>query len=87
MDIEELQEKFLQEQEARKTADLNYDKLKKDFEELKATNEKLVEYNNKLFMRIEEPIQDKEISKEKTPEELEDDEIKAIREIMAKRRI
>lgn len=87
MDIEELQEKFLQEQEARKTADLNYDKLIKDFEELKATNEKLVEYNNKLFMRIEEPIQDKEISKEKTPEELEDDEIKAIREIMAKRRI
>lgn len=87
MDIEELQEKILQEQEARKTADLNYDKLKKDFKELKATNEKLVEYNNKLFMRIEEPIQDKEISKEKTPEELKDDVIKAIREMMAKRRI
>lgn len=84
MEIEELQEKLLQEQEARKLSDIKYDKLTKDFEELKATNEKLVDYNNKLFMRIEEPI--KETPKEKSPDDLEDDEIKVIREIMAKRR-
>lgn len=84
MEIEELQEKLLQEQEARKLSDSNYDKLAKDFEELKATNEKLVDYNNKLFMRIEEPI--KETPKEKSPDDLEDDEIKVIRDLMAKRR-
>lgn len=84
MNIEELQEKLLQEQEARKLSDSKYDKLSKDFEELKATNEKLVDYNNKLFMRIEEPI--KETPKEKSPDDLEDDEIKVIRELMAKRR-
>lgn len=84
MNIEELQEKLLQEQEGRKLSDSKYDKLSKDFEELKATNEKLVDYNNKLFMRIEEPI--KETPKEKSPDDLEDDEIKVIRELMAKRR-
>lgn len=84
MNIEELQEKLLEEQEARKNSDLNYQNLKKEFDELKSTNEKLVDYNNKLFMRIEEPI--KESPKEKSPEELENEEIKAIREIMAERR-
>lgn len=86
MTIEELQEALLQEQEKNKTLQGDYDSLKAKNEELVANNARLTEYNNKLFMRVTEPVQEQQKQKELTAEELEAQEIDTIRKIMNDRR-
>lgn len=87
MTIEELQEQLLQEQEQRQKLQAEYDNLKTKNEELVANNAKLTEYNNKLFMRVTEPVQEQQQQKDLTGEELEAHEIDTIRKIMKERRI
>ena len=87
MTIEELQEALLQEQEKNKTLQSDYDSLKAKNEELVANNARLTDYNNKLFMRVTEPVQEQQKQKELTAEELEAQEIDTIRKIMKDRRI
>ena len=87
MTIEELQEALLQEQEKNKTLQGDYDSLKAKNEELVANNARLTDYNNKLFMRVTEPVQEQQKQKELTAEELEAKEIDTIRKIMKDRRI
>ena len=86
MTIEELQEALLQEQEKNKTLQGDYDSLKAKNEELVANNARLTDYNNKLFMRVTEPVQEQQKQKELTGEELEAQEIDTIRKIMKERR-
>lgn len=86
MTIEELQEALLKEQEKNKTLQGDYDGLKAKNEELVASNARLTEYNNKLFMRVTEPVQEQQQQKELTAEELEAQEIGTIRDIMKNRR-
>ena len=86
MTIEELQEQLLQEQEQRQKLQADYDNLKTKNEELVANNAKLTEYNNKLFMRVTEPVQEQQQQKDLTGEELEAQEIDTIRKIMKERR-
>ena len=86
MTIEELQEALLQEQEKNKTLQGDYDSLKAKNEELVANNARLTDYNNKLFMRVTEPVQEQQKQKELTAEELEAQEIDTIRKIMKERR-
>ena len=86
MTIEELQEALLQEQEKNKTLQGDYDSLKAKNEELVANNARLTDYNNKLFMRVTEPVQEQQKQKELTGEELEAQEIDTIRKIMEERR-
>lgn len=86
MTIEELQEALLQEQEKNKTLQGDYDSLKAKNEELVANNARLTDYNNKLFMRVTEPVQEQQKQKELTAEELEAKEIDTIRKIMKDRR-
>ena len=83
MTIEDLQEQLLQEQEQRQKLQADYDSLKAKNEELVANNARLTDYNNKLFMRVTEPVQKQ---KELTDEELEAQEIDTIRKIMKDRR-
>ena len=71
MTIEELQEQLLQEQEQRQKLQADYDSLKAKNEELVANNARLTDYNNKLFMRVTEPVQEQQKQKELTAEELE----------------
>ena len=87
MTIEELQEQLLQEQEQRQKLQADYDILKAKNEELVANNARLTDYNNKLFMRVTEPVQEQQKQKELTAEELEAQEIDTIRKIMKDRRI
>ena len=86
MTIEELQEQLLQEQEQRQKLQADYDNLKTKNEELVANNARLTEYNNKLFMRVTEPVQEQQKQKELTGEELEAQEIDTIRKIMEESR-
>ena len=86
MTIEELQEQLLQEQEQRQKLQADYDSLKVKNEELVANNARLTDYNNKLFMRVTEPVQEQQKQKELTAEELEAQEIDTIRKIMKDRR-
>ena len=86
MTIEELQEALLQEQEKNKTLQGDYDSLKAKNEELVANNARLTDYNNKLFMRVTEPVQEQQKQNELTAEELEAQEIDTIRKIMKDRR-
>ena len=86
MTIEELQEQLLQEQEQRQKLQADYDNLKAKNEELVANNARLTDYNNKLFMRVTEPVQEQQKQKELTAEELEAQEIDTIRKIMKNRR-
>lgn len=86
MTIEELQEQLLQEQEQREKLQADYDNLKAKNEELVASNARLTDYNNKLFMRVTEPVQEQQKPKELTAEELEAQEIDTIRKIMEERR-
>ena len=86
MTLEELQEALLQEQEKNKTLQGDYDSLKAKNEELVASNARLTEYNNKLFMRVSEPVEEQQKQKELTAEELEAQEIDTIRKIMKDRR-
>ena len=87
MTIEELQEALLQEQEKNKTLQGDYDSLKAKNQELVANNARLTDYNNKLFMRVTEPVQEQQKQKELTAEELEAQEIDTVRKIMKDRRI
>ena len=80
-------EQLLQEQEQRQKLQADYDNLKTKNEELVANNARLTEYNNKLFMRVTEPVQEQQKQKELTGEELEAQEIDTIRKIMKDRRI
>ena len=86
MTIEELQEQLLQEQEQRQKLQADYDNLKAKNEELVANNARLTDYNNKLFMRVTEPVKEQQKQKELTAEELEAQEIDTIRKIMKDRR-
>ena len=86
MTIEELQEQLLQEQEQRQKLQADYDNLNTENEELAANNARLTEYNNKLFMRVSEPVEEQQKQKELTAEELEAQEIDTIRKIMNDRR-
>ena len=86
MTIEELQEQLLQEQEQRQKLQADYNSLKAKNEELVANNARLTDYNNKLFMRVTEPVQEQQKQKELTAEELEPQEIDTIRKIMNDRR-
>ena len=86
MTIEELQEQLLQEQEQRQKLQADYDNLKAKNEELVANNARLTDYNNKLFMRVTEPVQEQQKQKELTAEEQEAQEIDTIRAIMKERR-
>lgn len=86
MTIEELQEQLLQEQEQRQKLQADYDNLKAKNEELVANNARLTDYNNKLFMRVTEPVQEQQKQKDLTSEELEAQEIDTIRKIMKDRR-
>lgn len=86
MTIEELQEQLLQEQEQRQKLQADYDNLKAKNEELVANNARLTDYNNKLFMRVTEPVQEQQKQKDLTAEELEAQEIDTIRKIMNERR-
>lgn len=85
MTIEELQEQLLQEQESKKELQTRYDALKNENDELTKSNAKLVEYNNKLFMRVSEPAPQQERQKPQTAEELENNEIEAIKKLMKER--
>ena len=87
MTIEELQEQLLQEQEQRQKLQADYDNLKAKNEELVANNAKLTEYNNQLFIRVTQPVQEQQQQKDLTGEELEAQEIDTIRKIMKERRI
>ena len=86
MTIEELQEQLLQEQEKTQKLQADYDNLKAKNEELVANNARLTDYNNKLFMRVTEPVQEQQKQKELTAEEQEAQEIDTIRAIMKERR-
>jgi regulator of replication initiation timing len=76
MTLEELQEALLQEQEKNKTLQSDYDGLKAKNEELVASNARLTEYNNKLFMRVSEPVKDEPKEEDLTADELEAKELK-----------
>lgn len=86
MTIEELQEQLLQEQEQRQKLQADYDNLKAKNEELVANNARLTDYNNKLFMRVTEPVQEQQKQEELTAEEREAQEIDTIRKLMENRR-
>ena len=86
MTIEELQEQLLQEQEQRQKLQADYDSLKAKNEELVANNARLTDYNNKLFMRVTEPVQEQQQQKGLTGKELDAQEIDTIRKIMKVRR-
>ena len=88
MTQEELQEALLQAQdhakelEAKLTAELDKNK------DLTEQNNKLVDYNNKLFMRVTtEPQPQQEEQKPLTAEEAEEKEIEEIKKLMKERRI
>ena len=88
MTQEELQEALLQAQEhakeleAKLTAELDKNK------ELTERNNKLVDYNNKLFMRVTtEPQPQQAEEKPLTAEEAEEKEIAEIKKLMEERRI
>lgn len=86
MTVEELQEALLQEQEKNKTLLSDNEGLKAKNEELTATNARLTDYNNKLFMRVTEPVKQVQKQEELTAEELEAKEIENILKIMKERR-
>ena len=85
MTIEELQEQLLQEQEQRQKLQANYDSLKTKNDELVANNARLTDYNNKLFTRVTEPVQEQQKKVELTAEQLEANEIENIRKLMKER--
>lgn len=86
MTNEELQELLLQEQEKNKELSAKFEKATTDIEKLMADNKKLTEYNNKLFCRLETPIEET-TNVEKTADEIEADEIEAIKKLMKERRL
>lgn len=88
MTIEELQEQLLQAQENNTKLQAEIEAEKAKNAELVTTNERLTDYNNKLFMRVTEPIKNEQVKEEpKTYEEAEAQEIDKIRKLMQERRI
>ena len=69
------------------TTDIKQKALKDANEKLLADNARLTDYNNKLFMRITEPVEDKPAEKELTAEEKEAQQIDEILKLMKDRRI
>lgn len=84
MEKEELQEELLKQKEENAKLLAQYNEEKSKNEKLTEDNKRLVEYNNKLFMRVTEPVETMEKQKELTPEEQEDELIKDILKIMHK---
>lgn len=82
MEKEELQEELLKQKEENAKLLAQYNEEKSKNEKLTEDNKRLVEYNNKLFMRVTEPVETKEKQKDLTPEEQEEELIKDIRKIM-----
>lgn len=82
MEKEELQEELLKQKEENAKLLAQYNEEKSKNEKLTEDNKRLVEYNNKLFMRVTEPVEIKEKQKDLTPEEQEEELIKDIRKIM-----
>lgn len=82
MEKEELQEELLKQKEENAKLLAQYNAEKSKNEKLTEDNKRLVEYNNKLFMRVTEPVEIKEKQKDLTPEEQEEELIKDIRKIM-----
>lgn len=78
MTIEELQEQLLQEQEKNKTLQAQYDESIAKNKELEEKNTKLIEHNNKLFMRVTSPVKEDE---QKDTADEEDAETKLISDI------
>lgn len=85
MEKEELQEELLKQKEENAKLLAQYNEEKSKNEKLTEDNKRLVEYNNKLFMRVTEPVEtNKEKHKDLSPEEQEDELIKDILKIMHK---
>jgi len=84
MEKEELQEMLVQEQERTKALQASYDALKLDTEKLGNDNKQLIDYNNKLFMRVSEPIEQK--TKELSAEEKETQQLERLHNLMKDRR-
>ena len=82
MEKEELQEELLKQKEENAKLLAQYNEEKSKNEKLTEDNKRLVDYNNKLFMRVTEPVETKEKQKDLTPEEQEEELIKDIRKIM-----
>ena len=82
MEKEELQEELLKQKEENAKLLAQYNEEKSKNEKLTEDNKRLVDYNNKLFMRVTEPVKTKEKQKDLTPEEQEEELIKDIRKIM-----
>ena len=85
MTIEELQEQLLQQQEANAKLQAEHKALEEKNKKLLEDNARLTDYNNKLFMRITEPVEDKPAEKELTVEEKEAQQINDILKLMKDR--
>ena len=82
MEKEELQEELLKQKEENAKLLAQYNEEKSKNEKLTEDNKRLLDYNQKLFMRVTEPVETKEKQKDLTPEEQEEELIKDIRKIM-----
>lgn len=84
MEKEELQEELLKQKEENAKLLAQYKEEKSKNEKLTEDNKRLLDYNQKLFMRVTEPVENKEKQKDLTPEEQEEELIKDILKIMHK---
>ena len=82
MEKEELQEELLKQKEKNAKLLAQYNEEKSKNEKLTEDNKRLLDYNNKLFMRVTEAVEPKEKQKDLTPEEQEEQLIQDIRKIM-----
>ena len=82
MEKEELQEELLKQKEENAKLLAQYNEEKSKNEKLTEDNKRLLDYNQKLFMRVTEPVETKEKQKDLTPEEQEEQLIQDIRKIM-----
>ena len=86
MTIEELQEQLLQEQEKNKLLQTQLEESSKKNKELEASNTKLMEHNNKLFMRVTHPTKEDDHEEPADEEDAEEKLIKDISNLMKERR-
>lgn len=82
MTLEELQENLLKEQEKNTELNTKYNSLVEENKKLKESNERLVDYNNKLFMRVTTERKEEEPNKELTEEEKEQEYINDVIKLM-----
>jgi len=87
MTIEELQEQLLQEKEEHEALKAQFNDLKVKNETLESDNKRLIDYNNKLFMRVTTEVKPEEKEPELSAEEKEQKQIEEIRKLMKERRI